>query len=207
MSTSSLSYPYPVIGNGEDVEGRFVVTKFARTSDPDNIRFDYDFEVTNPTLADLIDEGKATFMIQIECSGTFYREYMRIRDYSGSFQIPASSLREKVAVRFYVCAASDLDDYLPAGSHPDYEGFSFAIEKGDILALGGMTTFIAEKSFDPLRQPVDSLFRILPSDAAKEARPDFGGDKIEIALPLSDFQLYKEAIWQKKAERIPSTPR
>ena len=202
MSSSALSYPYPVIGNGEDVEGRFVVAKFVRTSDPDNIRFDYGFEVTNPTLAGLIDDGKSVFMIQVECSGTFYREYMTVKDYFGSFQIPSNELREKVTVRFYVCASADIDGYLPAGSHADYNGFSFSVEKGDILALGGTTSFIAEKSFDPLRQPVDSLFRIKPSQTITEARPDFENDKIEISLPESDFQLYREAISRGLSDNI-----
>src|SRR5690606_25615424 len=160
MRTSTVSYPYPVIGNENDVEGRFVVAEFIRSTDPDTITFNYAFEVTNPTLLELIGAGKAKFVIQIECSGTFQRFAYSTNEPKGTFQIPSNKLREKVMVRFFVCATQGISDYLPAGSHPDYEGTTFEVEPGDVLAVGGYTSFIAEKTFDPLKAPLDSLFRI-----------------------------------------------
>lgn len=205
MKTSALSYPYPVIGNENDVEGRFVVSKFVRTSDSDNMRFDYEYEVTNSTLADLITEKKAVFMAQVECSGTFYRKAFPASETTGSFKIGTNELREKVTIRFYVCAVADISDYLPEGSHPDYAGFGFDIEKGDVLALGGSTSFIAEKTFDPLRAPVDSLFRIKPGKNLTEAEPEFDQEKIVIVLPEDDYKLYLDAMGRKMNDNIHAT--
>ena len=205
MKTNALSYPYPVIGNENDVEGRFVVSNFVRTSDPDNMRFDFKYEVTNSTLSNLIADHKATFMAQVECSGTFYRKAFSSYDNAGSFTIGTNKLREKVTVRFYVCASTNLQDYLPEGSHPDYSGFGFDIEKGDVLAVGGSTSFIAEKTFDPLRAPVDSLFRIKPGKHLTEAEPEFDQDKIVIVLPEDDYKLYLDAMVRKMNDNIHAT--
>ena len=205
MKTSAISYPYPVIGNESDVEGRFMVTKFIRTSDSDNTRFDYEYEVTNETLSQLISEEKATFVAQVECSGTFYRKSFQTFRSAGSFQLGTNEIREKVIVRFYVCATGPISNYLPKGSHEDYAGFGFDIEKGDVLAVGPTATFIAEKTFDPLRAPVDSLFRIRPDASATETEPEFDEDKIVIVLPEDDYKLYQEAKNRDMVDNIHAT--
>ncbi len=205
MKTNALSYPYPVVGNENDVEGRFVVTKFIRTTDPDNTRFDFEYEVTNGTLVALIAEHKAVFMAQVECSSTFFRKAFSSTEVIGSFQVGTNELREKVTIRFYVCAVTDIQDYLPEGSHPDYAGFGFDIEKGDVLAVGGSTSFIAEKTFDPLRAPVDSLFRIKPGKNLNEAQPEFDQEKIVIVLPEDDYKLYLDAMGRKMNDNIHAT--
>lgn len=205
MKTNALSYPYPVIGNENDVEGRFVVTKFIRTTDPDNTRFDFEYEVTNSTLLDLIARKEAIYMAQVECSSTFYRKAFSSPDSSGSFQVGTNELREKVIIRFYVCATTDIANYLPEGSHADYAGFGFDIEKGDVLAVGGSTSFIAEKTFDPLRAPVDSLFRIKPGKNIQEAQPEYDQEKILIVLPEGDYKLYNDARSRKLNDNIHAT--
>jgi hypothetical protein len=205
MRTSSISYPYPVIGNENDVEGRFMVTKFQRTSEPDTITLEYKFEVTNDTLRQFIEDGKAIFSMQIECSTTFFRYIFTSDKYSGTIQIPSIRLRERVIVRFYVCANQDIPDYLPSGSHPDYAGVGFEIEKADVLAVAGYTSFNAEKTFDPLNAPLDSLFRIRQGDQKGRIEAEFDQDKIVIVIPKEDFKPYTDVLNRKLFDNIHAT--
>jgi hypothetical protein len=166
------------------------------------ITLDYEFEVTNPTLRELIDKKQAAIVMQVNCSSTFYSKTFDVYDLKNAITIPCAELREKVFVYFYVCALEDLPDYLPVGSHPDYEGFSFAIEKGDVLAVGNSTSFIAEKTFDPLNAPLNSLFRIQSGTHKNSTRVDLDQDKILITLPEDDYRLYWEAFKRKQTDLI-----
>jgi hypothetical protein len=202
MKISAVSYPYPVLGNENDVAGTFDVTKFIRTSDPNQTRFDFEYDISNSSIDKMISEGRATFMAQVECSNTFYRKAFPSYEKSGSFQLGTNELREKVFVRFYICATTDIPNYTVEGSHPDYAGFEFYVENGDVLAVGPITSFIAEKSFDPLRAPVASLFRIKPGKNATEAQPEFDAEKITIVLPEEDYKLYQGAVGRKMHDNI-----
>lgn len=205
MKGNMKSYPYPVVGNENDVEGRFVVTNFVRNLSPDTISLEYGFEITNSTLKGLVESGQAKIVIQVECSTTFYRQAFTTQSMVGSIDIPANKLRERVMVRFYVCADKAITDYLPEGSHPDYEGSKFEVEKGDVLAEGSYTSFIAEKTFDPLNSPVDSLIRVKPGKNKDAAQVDFEQDKILIELPEDDYAQYIESKGRKLTDSIHAT--
>jgi hypothetical protein len=80
-----------------------------------------------------------------------------------------------------------------SGCHPDYEGFTSDVGPGDVLALGGFTSFIAEKDFDPMQPAVSSLIAIKKGN--KDAGPmeiDFSQDKIFIKLSRRDHKNYSQ---------------
>ena len=205
MSTNSVSYPYPVVGNSNDIDGRFVVNRFERSTDPDNYTFRYDFEVTNKSVSELISQKKAQFVLQVECSGTFQRFAIKSFESTGVFQLPTSQLREKVTIRLFVCATENLEDYSPDGMHEDYEGIVFSIERGDVVAVGGTVSFIAEKTFDPLRAPYSSLFRIKKGKIKGQIQADFEQDKILIIVPEDNYKDYVKVLSRKMNDNIHAT--
>jgi hypothetical protein len=190
MKAKNISYPYPVLGNEDDVEGSFDVS-FKHVLRRDEVVLNATFKLKNKSLEKLVKEKKAAFTVEVECPGTFFRKSFSTFEHDARFILGSGIVREHVSAAFYVRAITSLPKYKIDGSHPDYEGFSLDIGAGDVLALGGYTSFIAEKDFDPMRPAVSSLIAIKPgSHAVGPMNIDYSQDKILIKLSELDYKNY-----------------
>lgn len=190
MATTK-SYPFPVLGNEDDIKGLFR-PKFRYTLEPTTIVIDCEFEVANPTIERLLAEERATYLVQVECGNTFYRRIFTTSESELSISIAAGDLREKVDVSIVICSTEDIPDYNPEGVHPDLAGEPTFVEKGDVLADGGSGSFVADKDFDPMKAPVSSFMRIKEADEKSVPMAvDYSDDQIIIRLSKVDYKNYK----------------
>jgi len=190
MGAASKSYPFPVLGNEDDIKGLFKPT-MRYTLEPNVVVIESEFELSNSTIEQLIAEKKAGYLMQVECGNTFYRRTFVSHEPKLKIEIEAGDLRDRVDVSFCVCAAADIKDYNPDGIHPDLAADSTTVEKGDVLADGGTGSFMADKTFDPLKAPVSSFMKI--KEASEKSAPmtiDYGGDQILIKLSKDDYKNY-----------------
>lgn len=192
MKAKNISYPYPVLGNDDDVEGKLDAS-FKHMLKRDNIVLKSRFSLQNKTLEKLIKERKAIYTVEIECPSTFYRKLFSTYEPEADFVLPSTVVREHVSVGFFIRATETMPKYEIVGCHPDYEGFKFDVGPGDVLALGGYTSFIAEKDFDPMQPAVSSLIAI--KQGTKDAGPmeiDYSQNKIFIKLSRKDHKNYSQ---------------
>lgn len=202
MKVNAKSYPHPVLGNGDDLGGSFSVELPYELS-RDAVVLHPSFSLRNRALEELLKKEKASFVAEVECRSTFFRRSFSVGIKNESISIPAQLLRERVTVGFYVCASQDVKAYAPSDPHPDYEGAVFDVEAGDVLAVGGYSSFIAEKAFDPLRPPVSSFMSIM--EGTQHEGPmeiDYEADKITIILSKADWKSYLGARGQKPVQGI-----
>lgn len=197
MKVNTKSYPHPVLGNNDDLGGSFRV-ELPYELGRDKVVLNPTFFLKNANIEDLIKQGKASFVAEVECKSTFFRRSYSTRSTIEKFSIPASSLRERVSVGFYICADQYIEGYHPSEPHSDYEGVPFDIDKGDVLAIGGYSSFIALKSFDPLRPPVSSFMSIMEGFHHEgPIQVDYETEKITIILSKVDWKSYLEIFGQK----------
>jgi len=202
MKVNTKSYPHPVLGNEDDLGG-FLKVDFRYELSKEEVALNPAFELKNSAIEDLIKKGKASYVTEAECRSTFFRTCFSTRRPSERFLIPAHVVRERVTVGFYICADKDIIGYAPSEPHSDYAGAKFDIEQGDILAVGGFCSFIAEKSFDPLRPPVSSFMSIREGNQHEgPIQIDYESDKITIILSKADWKNYLDVREQKLAEGI-----
>ncbi len=202
MKVSIKSYPHPVLGNENDLGGYFKVD-FKYELSRKEVVLNPAFSLKNTAIEDLIKKGKASFVAETECRNTFFRTSFSSNEQIVRFAMPSRLVRERVTVGFYVCAEDDIKGYKPSECHPDYEGAEFDIEKGDVLAVGGSCSFIAEKNFDPLRPPVASFMSIV--EGSQHEGPmeiDYESEKITIILSKADWKKYLDIREQKTAEGV-----
>ncbi len=202
MKVNAKSYPHPVLGNGDDLGGSFKVDLPYELS-RDSVVLHPSFALRNVAIEDLLKKGKASFVAEVECRSTFYRRSFPIGIQNESITVPAKLLRERVTAGFYVCANQDIKGYKPSEPHLDYEGAVFDVDAGDILAVGGLSSFIAEKAFDPLRPPVSSFMSIM--EGTQHEGPmeiDYDADKITIVLSKADWKSYLGVRGQKPVQGI-----
>ena len=189
MATSK-SYPFPVLGNEDDITGLFKPS-LRYSLEPTSIVIDCEFQLSNPTIEELLAKNMAAYLVQVECGNTFYRRTFTTTEPKLTIEIEAGDLRDKVDVSFCICATSSIPDYSPDGIHPDLAGEPTFVEKGDVLADGGTGSFMADKDFDPLKAPVSSFMKI--KEAEEKTGPmtiDYSGDQIVIRLSKDDYKNY-----------------
>lgn len=192
MKAKNISYPYPVLGNDDDVEGRFDAS-FKHALRRDNIVLKSSFKLKNKTLENLIKNKKAIYTVEVECPSTFYRKLFSSFENEADFLLPSTVVREHVSVGFFVRAMEAITGYEIEGCHFDYKDFKFAVGPGDVLAIGGYTSFIAEKDFDPMQPAVSSLIAIKQGNKdAGLMEIDYSQDKIFIKLSRKDHKNYSQ---------------
>lgn len=190
MKVSAKSYPFPVLGNLDDIKGRFNPS-MKYTLEPNRVILECNIDLSNETIEDLIASNSASFYVQVECASTFFRRTYRSNDAKILIEIDAGDVRDKVTVKFLVCANVAIQEYDPVGIHPDLAGDSSVVEPGDVLADGGSGWFMADKTFDPLKAPLSSFMKIMKgSYKSGPMSISYDDDRIVIVLAESDYEKY-----------------
>ncbi len=192
MTAALKSYPYPVLGHNNDIEGIFHISPRFFTDVEETI-LEGEISVKNETFEKYINEGTATYVMQLDCTSTSYRRTFTITGDSFEIRIPAGDLRDRVDVSFYICATRTIDDYDPIGTHPALAGDSSKIDAGDVIGFGQSGWFVADKSFDPLKAPVTSFIKIREGRSKDGPMEIDYDDSILILLSKTDFKKYKVA--------------
>lgn len=194
MLYNNREYPHPVLGVGDAVNGEFK-THLNVKAGKQTIKIEPVFELDNKDLNSLIEEGKAVFVTQIYCRATMFREMIKSdTSVAKPIVIPTPKLREQVEVDFFVCANENIPEYTNSASHPDYSGFSFPVEKGELLAYSGKGIFNANKTPEELKA-ISAFMNI--DKYEKENGPIYNfydGSKITIRLPENDYMKYQQIV-------------
>jgi len=193
MKINNLLLPHPVLGRSDDVVGEFRVKEdgFSIQQDNKTTKLSVEFILKNKTLEALIKDKNAIFNVEVECSATFFRKSFLFSDKKHELIIEKNNLRDKVTVSFYITSSTKIFDYKIEGANDDYEGHSFNIGEGDVLAYAGDISFDAEILWEDLRR----IFNIIKieKDSEREdglAEFDIEQDIIKIKLPVKDYLSY-----------------
>lgn len=180
-------YPYPVLGNNDDIEGVFHYTIEPEISG-DRVEISVEFKLNHPDLQNMINHGYATFSVDVSCKKTLYKKTSQSQNANISVSIPASSLKDRVDVEGYIIVTERIPKFRPQGIRLDMDLGAVSVEPGDIVADGGVKWFIADKYFDPLKSPVSSFIKIMKSNTEDGAYSvDFDNPVITIKVPEIQF--------------------
>lgn len=192
MLYNNREYPHPVLGINDSVEGEFNVNLKVKSGRND-ISVTPILILKNDEIQNLITERKCVLVIHIYCNSTMYRKSVKsFKLIADEIRIPASLLRDKVEIDFFICANQLLPEYSLNSFHSDYSGHRFFIEKGDILGYAGKGVFNANKSPQALRA-ISAFMNI--DKYEKDTGPMYNfydGDKITIFLCNQDYILYRQ---------------
>lgn len=135
--SKSISYPHPVLGNDDDVNGSFAVDiSVTKKAGEDNITFSVDSKIDNEYFQNLQDQGKAAVVTKVYCPSTIY---------SGTFQnakvfaLHQDDIDGAITVTSYIVAIVDIPDYKDESFNADiFENITFEVNSGDVIgALSG----------------------------------------------------------------------
>lgn len=199
MRLNNLILPHPVLGQADDILGTCQFKNDPQIDiNGDFYHIEFEIEHDNGTIADLVKVEKAIYCCEVSCSGTLYREIFTSNEANFNFDIPRSSLRNKVDFQTYCITQKDIANYNNPAAHADFDGFLFDLEKADLLAVFGSFSFNADIQYHKLKA-ASSFMQIIPNETGKTLTEYVLDDsKIQIKLPHDLYEKYK--FFGKKKE-------
>lgn len=194
MKINNLSFPYPVLGIGTDVEPRpgfSGIPKIDKT--PTSYIFEADLDMQNFDILQYVKDGYAKYVCEVECPRTLFRKCYFSTKPHFRVELFKTTLAERVSFQFSIVVVKSIEGYYNRNFHPDYIGYHFDLEPGDLLAFIGQFSYDVDIKYDKLKS-VGSFMQI--TEGKMETSPKFilGGDKIEIKLPTPMYEQYQSSI-------------
>lgn len=193
MQIGNKMFPYPTINN-IGLRNCFKETTYALKCNDYNdgqnyILEDAYVEINNDNIKRLMSEGYLGVGLIIECSTTVFRKMYEITIEPQTIKIPIGDLRDRVEISCYIYAKKEIEKFQDNDFLEDYNGYSFKIDKNDIIAIDdGYTTVIDyDESID---KKVSSIFQIIRDKSTDSMVIEKKAKKIVISLPDEEFTYY-----------------
>lgn len=194
MKFNEVSFPHPVMGVDDSISGRIGLNPSpVITSMTDAYAITIFFDYENKDLDDLIDSGQAEFFCEVTCSNTLFRKIYTNTQKEIEFEIPKKQVKGKVSFTCAMVAKEIISSYQNKMFHIDYIGYSFEIERGDILAYYGEFDFNADINYEKLKA-VSTFMEVVENKdlEARYTNVDLSKSKIEIQLPSEDYNQFAQ---------------
>ena len=196
MSQNNLAYPYPVLTAYNDDVQPALVAQNVQVGEMQVINNDYVLPLTlileDQQLLQLIAEGKAEYMFDVNCPASLYRRCINSKHNEVNIVFPLKRVSGVAKIRPYVIAKTAFTYQNPA-FHPDYGNESFEIEEGDVLAIFNVVTYDFEINYNQLKAFSSIMFiRKADDENEKDIRYLMDEPKIVIILPVDKFAKYNQ---------------
>ena len=177
-------YPYPVLSpySNDFRSGTFDAT-IDVVRDGYDLRIDFLSTLTCQSLLTCIKQETAKYVYHLECAQTGFRTVVQTNKISETYTLMSKFVNGKLQICPFVVATDDLKAYTSPDFHEDYQGISFDIEAGCVMAVGKMVTVDVSKDIDDLAN-TPSIFNIVrnPDASCKQMLVDMSQRKIVIKL-------------------------
>ncbi len=183
-------YPYPVLAYFLDdyIESIFE-TKISAVNDGYNLNIQFQADLVNSDMENMLKEGKIEYAYHLECSQTGYRVVNRTGKELSNIVIQDGNVNGRLQICPFIVAKEDLHAYSNSSFNDDYEDMSFDIEAGCVIAVGRQINIDIEKNIDDLLN-TSSIFAVVKNDEPTELEMVVNYDQDKIVVKMSDEDFY-----------------
>lgn len=208
MSLHNRVFPYPVlrVQNSDYIDTDYI-SEINLVDRATNIVVECQTKIDNSGLKRLLEEEKIEFAYRIECPKTYYREIKKTSDEKIKFRLDNNNLLDKVYIESLIVAKQDITAFSSPDFHPDFQGFKFDFNAGNILGVGKSIEFKSDKNINDLYS-VDSIFSVVRRDADQEDGMRVGingAGKIQVSLPKTEYNQYATLVNRAEYKSILNT--
>lgn len=184
--------PYPVLSKDNDhyVNSTFDVEVEVKKVFGELV-IDANFLLKNSGIESLIAEGKACYVLHIECPQTSYRVVKKSFTNRLTINIDEKILRNKIDVHPLIVANDRIENYTNSNWNDFYSSLLVTYEKGNILASSDAIELILHE--DPTEmQNLPSIVTIRRVEKLEFMSVDLGMEQIIIELPQKVYNQYAQ---------------
>lgn len=213
MHIGNRIFPYPVLNRNEALSDYVEESVFKVEFDVDengapivqngNVIFkNLRYTVTDASLIALLEQGKLKGAFIVECSASVYRSRFDISAVPYDLTVSAREINGNVVASCYLYAVEDISDFKSTGFIPEYSGYSFDIDKFDIVAVDDGFKFKIE--LDPTEDDkVASIFTVVKKEDDGDIMSyDKDDKKIIVRLPAVYYDCYDNMKTKKECNNI-----
>lgn len=195
MKLNKVSFPYPVWGVEDDYKTPMVCTPPQILVDETNDCYVINLEALahNDEIDSLIEQGKAQYVLEVDCAKTFYRQIVTTKEPKISVRIPKLSVRESVVISYTITSVADVHNYVNKDFNDDYKDAIVDIAKGDVLAIIANFEYNVDIRYDALNN-VGSFMTIEKDDTNDFVWYDLSSSMIKIKIPSEMYESYRRDV-------------
>lgn len=194
MEIKNRLFPYPVLcmENDDYMDCEFNII-FNQIEELKDIVLQFEVELDNRELLELIRQGKAEYLVHIECSNTSFRKVVHNEGKSFEYRIPKTKVNKEVFLVGMIVAKQNIKGFYSSKFNEDYDE-PVDFEKGSILAYRNLPRIIVLKNYEELASD-DAFFTIVCKNSGQDMEEpvtfDLNGNKIKIYV---DDSIYNEYV-------------
>lgn len=162
MEIRNRLFPYPVLCEDTDdyVSGGFTVDTEIVSQDINSLVLRFTMNLDNAGLKTQITQGRAEYIIHIECSNTAFRTVIHSFSDEEIYRISSSKVNGEVSLLGMVVSKKDIPYYRNNTLNPDYSDIDLMIPRAAILAYFNMPKINVLKNYEELAKE-ESLFSVV----------------------------------------------
>jgi hypothetical protein len=196
MNITNRLYTYPILASEKDdyKKSVFEVDVSRENSNINSLVLEFKFKQTNQEIETLLFQKKAAFYIHIECSTTSYRRLISNKmSPTMSWTIPYKDINGRVELVAFILATENITKYSNSDWNEDFQGLTFDIPKGSIIAYQNLPDLIITKDDEDL-QSASSIFSVVKDNVIDNhpATIELNSNKIKIILSAEEYKLYNK---------------
>jgi hypothetical protein len=179
----NISWPHPVLGNSDDIEGSFHVKISGTIKDQVISLKSENIEINNDYFKSLIDDDKAAILFKLTCSSTLYSDQF---ENNLDTTINCSLISNRLNIDVLIVAKEDIDNYSDDSFHEDTRLGNnlgvFKVFKGSIIGDAGSISFPLNNEY---RKGIAGIIEFQEADSDEPISIDADGSKIIVKYPDS----------------------
>lgn len=185
------SRPHPVLSPGtNDVLPNDCALMLKHGIEGDQYVFVAGIAYSNPTLSQLVTEGRAIEALHIECRTNFFREVVKLTSPEHRFAISTQDVLNTLELQGFILATSALSGLHVHGAHEDFGNAAFDVMPGDVLAMTTPQKLFVSLDYDRNPSLGSILTIVCASDDQDFMSVNTDGDHIVATLSKDDYKSY-----------------
>lgn len=204
MNITKRLYTYPVLSEEKNDYNSsvFDVGFQYRMNGVNNLRLEFNITLDNEEIRNLIIEGKAEYVVHIECSNTAFRTTLHSITEQTSIDIPVGRIYGKLEIIALIVSKENINHFINSDWNDDYDGISFDLTKGSILGYKNLPALDIVKNYEELTT-ASSIFKVYKRLTTEEKPVDVNIDSAQIKIGLGTQEYETYSHFCKKAQFQP----
>ena len=194
---NNISFPHPILRFcNDDILPALNEDscKFVKTENDFEYKFDVTLSFNNKEIRNLIGNGYAKYVCEIDCQKTFYRKCKSSDNGHFNISVSRKDVRGDVVSSCLVIAVKPIKNYSNENFNQDYDNQKFDLEPGDLLVAFPQKIYNVNIKYNEL-QSIKSFMQFRKDETGNRfTRFDISGDMIDIVLPVRLYDDYNQKI-------------